>query len=892
MNTTFISRCKKLVVGFSLVVLFLPTFGQTHEKHYQDGRIYFKFRDDIPVNIQVRPDRSVDPATVPMLGMLRGNYDILAASRPFDLNDDPKLLRTFMLEIARPDQVEELISELAQNPDLEYVEKVPMDYIDFHPDDSLYNLRVGSQNWNWHLDVIHAEEAWDLNTGSADIKVAIVDNAVWIDHPDLADKIVLSKDVTTVSGNSNPPAGGNAADWSHGTHCAGLAAAATNNEEGVASIGYNVSIIGIKATINTSPTAITHGYAGVQWAANNGADVISMSWGGPGFSQTNQNLMNTCWGMGIVLVASAGNENTTQSHYPSGYNHVICVASTNENDVKSDFSNYGVAVDVSAPGGYGNSGPQGLLSTTYEETTFGYYNAYFGTSMATPFTAGLCALIRSVNPDLTPDELENVLESTCTVIDTIPENASYAGMLGAGRIDAYQAILNTPFTPTAQFNTPIRVITPGTTIQFSDQSTGVPDEWSWDFPGGAPYLSGQPNPTVTYATEGVYTVYLGVTNDFGTDVETKTDYITVTSTPGPWVIFTSDKNNACVNEPVAFTDLTLYSPTSWLWEFNPPEVTFTGGTSETSQNPQVIFNSPGAYTVTLTATNANGSGDKTVENMITVEGIELNFSEDFEDGLPGPFVLSYNSKAFISVDDRSARPGSGYGLHFQGGGQTSGWAGGPNNTTPEQAWIVNTNFHSQASNCNVDATGIESVSLVLDLRQTYSIGAKYSWFRVLVNDEQVADIDGNLNFNPVTNSDPWETRVFNLSSYGNSMFTLGLQASCYLLDGFYNQGDNVFVDNILISNNTSISHHERGTASVLTYPNPVKDVLNFSALGTGSNVSVKVLNTQGQVVFSELLENYRDGDVGLVNLEALSAGVYILQIVGDHGIATKKIIVN
>jgi hypothetical protein len=278
--------------------------------------------------------------------------------------------------------------------------------------------------------------------------------------------------------------------------------------------------------------------------------------------------------------------------------------------------------------------------------------------------------------------------------------------------------------------------------------------------------------------------------------------------------------------------------------------------------------------------------------MITVEGIELNFSEDFESGNAGSLVLSHNMRSNISIDDRSTAGGSDYSLHFQGGGQVAGWAGGPGNTTPEQAWLVNTNFHASASNCNIDATGVENVSLQIDLRQTYSIGNTYSWFRLLVNDEQVADVDGKMNFNPATNSDPWDTKTFDLSDYGNTMFSLSLQSACYLLDGFYNQGDNVFVDNIVISNNTSVSHPEKGTASVLTFPNPVTDVLNFSAMGTGSKVSVKVLNTQGQVVFSELLKNYNDGDVDMVNLEALSAGVYILQIFGDNGIATKKIIVN
>ncbi len=241
---------------------------------------------------------------------------------------------------------------------------------------------------------------------------------------------------------------------------------------------------------------------------------------------------------------------------------------------------------------------------------------------------------------------------------------------------------------------------------------------------------------------------------------------------------------ACNNDTVIFTDETLYEPTSWNWEFEPATVTFVDGTTSTSQNPHVRFDAPGVYTVTLTATNANGSNFKTTEDMITIEGIELNYSDDFESGASNDFILSSNSRAKVKVDSRAATPESTNGLHFQGGSLTGGWSGGPANTTPDQAWNVNTAFHGFAEVCSVDATGIAGVGLTLDLRQTYSIGNKYSWFRVLVNGEQISDIYGVENFNPTTNTDPFDMKTFDLSQYGNSHFTLTLQSSCYLSDKF------------------------------------------------------------------------------------------------------------
>jgi PKD repeat protein len=881
------------IIVLAFVLTGLTAFTQTHDRDFMDGQVYFKFKDGIQVDIPVNPDRTVDLENAPFLNDLLAQYEITGMSRPFDINNDPKLLRTFELKFNKYNQIEALMEKLFSNPDLEYVEKVPLAYIDFTPNDSLYNMTYGTGNWNWHLDVIGAEMAWDFTTGDPDIKVAIVDNAVWVDHPDLTDKIVLSHDVTVAGNqNSNPPAGGDPEAWSHGTHCAGLVGAATNNEVGVASIGYNISLIGVKASTANSPNSITHGYAGLQWAANNGADIVTMSWGGPGFSQTNQNLINTIHNMGVVMLASAGNDNTSSAHYPSGYNYVISVASTNEDDLKSDFSNFGTTIDVCAPGGYGNTGPDGLLSTTWDETNWGYYDTYFGTSMATPFAAGLCGLILSVNPELTPDELENILESTCVVIDTLPGNSNWENLLGAGRIDAYAAVTNTPFQPTSGFSTPVTTIMPGTAILFSDESAGVPETWNWEFEGGTPYLSSQPNPVVTYATAGVYNVSLVVTNDFGTDSEIRTDYITVTSTPTPWVLFNVDKFYGCNGDIFNFTDQSLYNPTAWTWEFDPATVEFVEGTTQNSQNPVVKFNAPGNYNVTLTATNANGSSSKTLENLVSIEGIALNFSDDFESGASENFVLSSNPRAKVKVDKRSAAGSSLYSLHFQGSSQTGGWSGGPTNTTPEQAWTANVNFHAFAGNCAVDATGIAGIGLTFDLRQTFSIGNKYSWFRVLVNDEPVADVYGNENFNPVTNTDPFEMKTYDLSEFGNTQFSITFQSSCYLSDKFYAEGDNVFVDNVMISNTTGTIEGAGSVAGVLTYPNPVRDHVNLSASGVGENVVVSIMNTQGQVILSRSITGYRDGDIRRINLEDLNAGIYILKVAGEQGVATKKILVE
>ena len=220
----------KFLLRISAVVLItavisLNSFSQTYDADYHDGAIYFKFKDNVQVNIPVNPDRTVNLDDAVILNELREKYSISALTRPFDLNDDAKLLRSFRLEFTNFEEIEEIMDDLSKHPDLEYVERVPIQYLDYVPDDELYNLVLGSSNWNWQHDVVMSEMAWDITQGDPDINVAICDGAVWIDHEDLAANVSNSYDVTAPPGsgnNSNPPSTGDPQDWSHGSHCAGL----------------------------------------------------------------------------------------------------------------------------------------------------------------------------------------------------------------------------------------------------------------------------------------------------------------------------------------------------------------------------------------------------------------------------------------------------------------------------------------------------------------------------------------------------------------------------------------------------------------------------------------------------------------------------------------------
>lgn len=799
---------KKLTQSFGNVVIMLiitllvfnsGANAQTIEKYYLDGQLFVKFHDNYDPQIPVATDRSVNISDATYFAGIFSKHEVISISRPLDANNDIKLLRTFLLTFRNHHALEEIISELEKKPEIDYAEKVAMHYTDHIPNDSLYNLINGASKWKWHLDVVNARQAWDITKGAGQIRIAIVDNAVWSNHPDLASKIVLQFDVTNNVANSNPPGTGDPGDWSHGTHCAGLAAAATNNRIGVAALGYNSSIIAVKAA-TTVPNSITHSYQGVNYAVNNGANVVSMSFGSTSYNQTFQNLVNAGTNMGIVFLASAGNEGTNQIRYPAGYTNVIAVASTNDNDVKSNFSSFGTYVSICAPGGFASPGPSGLLSTVFSTTSMGNYDSFYGTSMATPLAAGLAGLMKSINPNLSPADLKAVMQATCVNIDAI--NPNHAGQLGAGRINAFEAVKAVPFNPIPAFSTPVSIILPGQSINFFDDSKGVPSTWNWTFTGGNPSTSNVKNPTgITYATPGTYAVTLVVQNAYGTQTLTKNGYITVTATPKPFIQFEPSATVGCIFDPITIQDNTLYNPLTWNWSFQPATYQFVNGTTASSQHPVVIFTAPGLYNVVVTSTNANGSSTTTLTDYFNIDGMSLPFEEDFESGTSDHLVLSSNSRAYIKVDMRSAASGL-FGLHFTGASSPTGWVGSPTGTTPEQAWNNNIDFQAFAKICNVDATAAGNLTLKFDLRQTFSVGNKSSWLRVLVNDTiQIADNTGTLNFTPTTNTDPFVNRVFDLTDFAGTAFSLTFQSSCRLHDMIIAQGDNVFIDNIVIESN-------------------------------------------------------------------------------------------
>lgn len=271
-------------------------------------------------------------------------------------------------------------------------------------------------NQQYGIDRMKVKEGWDLTKGSADVIIAIIDSGIDLNHEDLKDKLVPGYDF---SDNDPDPSWEPGFGGDHGVHVSGCAAAHTDNGIGVSAPGFNCRIMPLKIFPNSFAA---NSAAAIMFAADNGAKVINMSYGGPGESATERNAVDYAWNAGVVLLGSAGNDGTTNRGYPAAFNNVIAVGATNSQDLRAGWSTYGPDwVDVGAPG-------EDIMSTV----PGGYANAT-GTSMSSPMAAGVVGLLWSfAAPDATNAEIRAALEDTTDPI-------SNGGFI-KGRVNAQRAL--------------------------------------------------------------------------------------------------------------------------------------------------------------------------------------------------------------------------------------------------------------------------------------------------------------------------------------------------------------------------------------------------------------------------------------------------------------------
>jgi len=405
---------------FMLLLACNSYFSQEVYPDYQDGVLIFQLKTQGTTVIQSK-DRMVDFKKAPFLKKLSFKYGIQEVKQLYPNHKSALLERTYQIEFSEASNVLDFAKDLENFARIEYAERKELHHSTYTPNDQ-YNVNSVSSGV-WGMFQINAEQAWDISTGNASTIIAVTDNAINIAHPDLVNKVVSSHDA--VDNDSDPsPCGTNTG--LHGTHVSGTAAAETDNSIGVPSVSFNCSLMAVK--IGNCNGSLTAGFEGIIWATDNGADVINMSWGGAGSSTYGQNVCNYAWNNGSILIAAAGNDNVSSVFYPAGYNNVVSVASTTTGDAKSGFSNYGSWIDIAAPG-------SSILSCNSGTG----YTILQGTSMASPLVTSLVGLMKSHALSATNTDIVNCLYSSAVNIDGA--NSSYVGQLGAGRIDAYQAMV-------------------------------------------------------------------------------------------------------------------------------------------------------------------------------------------------------------------------------------------------------------------------------------------------------------------------------------------------------------------------------------------------------------------------------------------------------------------
>ncbi|MHC4278801.1 MAG: S8 family serine peptidase [Planctomycetota bacterium] len=354
--------------------------------------------------------------------------------------------------------IQDILEDYKQCQAIEHVELNYIVSYHYEPNDSYYKHQWSLRNIGQNYPVskrfknppglvdadIDAPEAWDRLVGSSEIIVAVIDTGVDIHHRDLAGKIwVNNTEYSGIAGvdddlngfiddvygydffnkDSEP-----IDDNGHGTHCAGIIAANSDNGLDIAGTSPSAKIMAVKFLNDDGGGMVADAAEAIYYAVENGADILSNSWGSFFSLSLVEEACKYAYSQGVVVVAAAGNEYSDWPRYPAYYPEVISVAATDSDDQKAPFTTFGDWVDLSAPG-------VDILSLRAEKTSLGtVYNEFLtvlsGTSMSCPYVSGVCSLLFSVDSNASVEKIRQVLKGST---DPIAPGISDAGRLNANR---------------------------------------------------------------------------------------------------------------------------------------------------------------------------------------------------------------------------------------------------------------------------------------------------------------------------------------------------------------------------------------------------------------------------------------------------------------------------
>jgi thermitase len=317
---------------------------------------------------------------------------------------------------------DKVLEALTHNPNVQFAE----------PNYLLKELAIPNDPWyidapQWNLAMIGAPLAWDTTKGSTSVVVAVIDSGLNAAHEDFAGKVVPGYNFIDNNTDTNDVTG-------HGTIVSGFIGAVTNNNKGIASLGWNTPIMPLRFRTTEGAGSVFNMARALLYAADNGAKVVNISNGyyGSGPGSTMQEALNYAWNNGLVITAASGNDGKCCVQYPAAAENVIGVGAVNGGDVWANFSSFGEGLDVVAPG-------QGVYATDRN----GSYGLVSGTSYASPHVAALAALLFSANPQLTNVQVMNIINTTALDKGTL----GWDDQTGWGRIQADKAVQKAFTTP-------------------------------------------------------------------------------------------------------------------------------------------------------------------------------------------------------------------------------------------------------------------------------------------------------------------------------------------------------------------------------------------------------------------------------------------------------------
>lgn len=362
-----------------------------------------------------------------------------------DISETSCDTKVAVAEISEEETVLEAITKLNENEKVLYAQpNYRYEILSETASNDPYNNDDGLNQW--YLTNIRAREAWDVMQEAelSPVVVAVIDTGADKTHEDLKN-MIHSKSVR-IEGDKVKALEKDSSSEGHGTHVSGIIAAEANNGKGIAGVASGagndyIKIMAIDATAQDAPGEYFDTYglvSAIDYAVENGAQVINMSLGGEGEDLLTEDAIENAYEQGVTIVAAAGNENTDATVTPGDNNEVINVCNTTREDRRynssdifygSTSSNYGQAKDISAPG-------TSILSTVPSSASSKGYTNYTGTSMSTPMVSAAAAMVYAVNPDLTPAQVKNILCGTARDVDE--EGFDY--YTGYGIVDILEAV--------------------------------------------------------------------------------------------------------------------------------------------------------------------------------------------------------------------------------------------------------------------------------------------------------------------------------------------------------------------------------------------------------------------------------------------------------------------